>query len=212
MYQTPKLDKYETWLKDEGYQESTILVTLRHIKAVYAHRDKDVAKTRAAHVRRYLRFVAKTRKNPLGRKFVQRMLGLGLEAAVDSPNHGKRSKTNLTDDQWLDLRAKLRRGDDTSRLLIAYMESPYRIGEFLNLRIGQLVDDDVQDKISRAWITDKKLGARARLFQVLCKTERCAYSRIRRRLQQICKALEMEADLDTLYRTFHDDKAEEEAA
>jgi len=198
------LGAYEDWLYAEGYQESTILVTLRHIKAVSVE-PRQSPGHRAPHVRRYLRFVAKTRKNPLGRRFTEQMLAHGMEPASDIEKQGSRDKGCLTPRQWKALRARLRGGDTISKLLVAYMESPYRIGDFLNLRANMVTRDDVGDKISRDWI--KRFGGKKKLYKLLCPTQRCAYYRLRKRLQTISAKMKVETDLDSLYKTYHQQAA-----
>jgi hypothetical protein len=202
------LDAYEAWLHQEGYQDSTIQVTLRHIKAVSVQPERHPGH-RAPHVRRYLRFVAKTRKNPLGRPFVERMLGHGLAAASDIEKQGARDKDCLTESQWKTLRANLRGGDPIARLLVAYMESPFRIGDFLNLQADRVTADDVSDKISRDWI--RRFGGKKKLYKMLCPTQRCAYYRLRRRLQIISTKMKVATDLDTLYKTYHENASENAA-
>ncbi len=194
------LGAYEDWLYAEGYQDSTIQVTLRHLRGLAEH-PEELTRHRVPHVRRYLRFVAKTRKNPLGRRFTEAMLANGVEAASEIEKQGKRDKGCLTDKQWKALRSRLRGGDAISRLLVAYMESPYRIGDFLNLYAHEVTADDVSDKISRDWI--KRFGGRKRLHRLLCPTQRCAYYRLRRRLQTISEKMKVQTDLDALYKTYH---------
>jgi hypothetical protein len=193
------LEAYEAWLNKEGYQPSTIAVSVRLIGMVFDNVDghPDYCE---AHIRRYLRFVEKTRKNPLGKRFTGIMRLRGFEAAADIRKHGNRSKKLLHAGNWMQLRAKLRRGDEISRLLVAYMQSPYRISDFLKLRANSVTSEDVRDKISRDWIRDK--GGRQPLYKLLCNTERCAYSRMRKRLQQTCKKMGLDADFDTLYKSF----------
>lgn len=203
------LEPYEVWLKSEGYQDSTILVTLRHIRGVYNtfkdYPERGKSRDKAPHVRRYLRFVAKTRKNPLGRKFTETMLGLGLEPSTAIEKQGKRDGRCLTPAQWKALRQQLQAGDDIAKLLVAYMESPYRIGDFLNLRAYEVTSDDVSHKPSLEWI--RKTGGRRPLYRLLCSTQRCAYYRMRSRLQRLSEKLKFETNLDNLYKTYHQQAA-----
>lgn len=204
-----KLDEYERWLRKEGYQPTTIEVTLRHIRAARSDSAR-LPRHRVPHVRRYLRFVAKTRKNPLGRSFAKRMLDdYGLTPAGEIEKQGSRDRETLTQKQWDALKQKLRGGDRISRLLVAYMESPYRIGDFLNLKASGVTPDDVSDKVSRDWV--RRFGGKKKLYQMLCTTERCAYYRLRRRLQKINQKLKTDPDLDTLYKSFHELNGEEAA-
>lgn len=197
-----KLDDYEKWLKREGYQPTTIEVTLRHIRAAHAD-TSSLPAYRIPHVRRYLRFVARTRKNPLGSRFTRKMLDeYGLAPATEIEKQGSRDRETLTQKQWDALKKKLQGGDRISRLLVAYMESPYRIGDFLNLRAHAVTVDDVSDRSSRDWL--RRFGGKKKLYRMLCTTERCAYYRLRRRLQSVNRALKADPDLDTLYKSFHE--------
>lgn len=200
----PDLSSYRLWLIGRGYQPSTVQASLRHMRAL-ARRDWSIPKPIPSHlkpqVRRYLRYVKDSGRDPMGARFSQAVAAQGLEAASDIRFQGPREKTLLGSRQWTTLRAKLRRGDTASKLLVAYMMSPYRVGEFLNLRADQITEDDVADKISRDWI--RKEGGRRRVFKLVCPTERCTYYRMRRRLQEVCDKLEYEADFDSLNKAFH---------
>lgn len=193
-----KLLSYANWLRAEGYQESTIAVTLRHLRTVMV--TKVIAACRVSHVQRYLRYSAETRKNPLGPEFLKMALKAGFEASDDRKRPGARVKDTLNDVEWAMLRAKLRRGDEISWMLIAYMQSPYRIGRFLKLRADKVDENDIDDKRSLDWIAEHS-NKLCPLYKLLCKTERCAYYRMRRRLLETCKKLGLEADFDTLYKT-----------
>lgn len=197
------LADYEAWLKKEGYQNSTTEVSMRHIRAA-ALTPESIPGHRVAHVRRYLRYVADTRKNPLGRKFAEQMLKHGFTPARRTEKQGSRSKACLSSKQWKALRSRLRTGDARSKLLVAYMESPHRVGDFLNLRANEITADDVSDKLSREWI--KSAGGKKKLYRLLCSTQRCAYYRLRSRLQHVSEAMKLSTDLDTLYKSYHETK------
>lgn len=214
----PDLSGYEAWLTGEGYQPSTIKATLRHLKNV-AETPNKVAEHQGAHVRRYLRYVSKTQRHPFGRVFAQTLHKQGYEAASDVRKPGSRSKGLLTGRQWTALRSRLRirGGDDTDKLLVAYMESPYRISEFLQLQVGKLTEEDVTDKRALAWLKSagrssassngkaRAAGKRSqRVFKVLCETERCTYYRLRKRLRDVCDKMNLSADLDTLYKSYYE--------
>lgn len=197
------LSSYQRWLRTEGYQRSTAEVSLRHMRTIAT--GAAVQSHQHPHIRRYLRFVEATGRNPLGREFLSKMKADGFEPSGPIAKAGKRSKPVLTRPQWSQLRSKLRRdGDEIDRLLIAYMYSPYRIAEFLELWVRGLDADDVSDALSREWIAAAFDNTRnKKLFMILCDTRRCAYSRMRRRLQRVTAKLGIEADLDTLYKSYH---------
>ncbi|MEE8615525.1 MAG: hypothetical protein V3T11_09985 [Roseateles sp.] len=211
-----KLRKYEEWLRAEGYQPSTVEVTLRHLYTVNEQCGQTlfnacpmpVAPYRIPHVRRYLRYVALTRRNPLGRIFVAEMKRQGIEASSEIRKQGQRTKQNLTKSQWSELRKLLRAGDNTSKLLLAYMLSPYRISEFLDMEVRLVSEEDITDHVSRKWLHATNLAApkskrTRKLYELLCPTKRCAYSRLRRTLREAGEKLKVPADLDTLYKSYH---------
>lgn len=204
---------YSSWLSKEGYQPSTIAATLRNLRVVRADlnvRGK-LLPHYEAHIKRYMRFVDHSRKNPLGDVFLKRLQKAGFEPSSKRRKHGRRIKELLSPEDWALLKAKLRKGDDISKLLCAYMVSGVRVSVFLNWLIREVDEDLLSDKVSRDWIqgwrkdfstsicrTDK---ARTRVFQILCETERCAYSRMRMRLQELGEELKLSVDLDTLYKS-----------
>jgi hypothetical protein len=205
---TPDLSRYKKWLIDQGYQPSTVEVSLRHIRALsrvdWTH-PRRIPEYRNAHIRRYLRYVELEKKHPLGKRFALAMRHAGLVPTTAIAKQGSRAKTLLGSTDWTVLRGKLRRGDDASKLLVAYMQSPYRISEFLRQHAHQISEEDIADKISRDWIIE--VGGRQPLYQILCETERCTYYRLRRRLQEVCAKLGYDVDFDTLYKSYHEIKA-----
>lgn len=197
------LSRYSVWLMDQGYQASTIDGTLRHLRAV-ADNPEDVG-YRVAHVRRYLLYVSTTKLNPLGKKFTEHMTtGHGLAAIIETRKVGGNTKDLLNKGQWYQLHQVLSRGDDLDKLIIAYMESPFRISEFLDMNIRDVNAVTVRHAWSRKWIAKAFVKPRGeQMYQILCQTRRCAYSRMRRRLAAVSKKLEFKVDLDTLYKTFN---------
>jgi hypothetical protein len=195
---TGYLTGYQDWLKREGYQPSTIRATLRHLKGAV---NTGVLATRQAHLRRYLLFVKKTRSNPLGRAFTHKLKQEGIEPAAEIVKQGRTVKTLLTRKAWKQLRARLRRAGagDEGRLLAAYMESPYRIGDFLNFRIADVTPEDT-DKAGFKWL--QSFRKNTRVYEVLCETERCAYYRLRKKLSEVAEDMGLSVDLDTLYKSY----------
>ncbi len=204
----PDLSGYAAWLTSERYQPTTIEATLRHLKNV-AEKPDSVANHQTAHVRRYLRYVSKTQRHPFGRGFTKNLRDQGFEAAGDVRKPGSRSKKLLTGRQWAALRSRLRirGGDDTDKMLVAYMESPYRITEFLQLHTSKITEEDVTDKRAREWLTGRTSvgnGKPVAVYEVLCATERCTYYRLRKRLRDVCDKMDLSADLDTLYKSYYE--------
>ena len=200
------LDAYEQWLQEEGYQPSTIKATLRHTRVLADNPTADPG-YRLPIAKRYLRFVAATRREPLGKAFTKRLKARGIEPASVHPRQGARVKDVLPRHRFVELRARLRQlgrgGDETALLLVAYMQSPLRVGEFLRLRPKQIDELSIVDKISRDWILDRDLKPRTPIYKLLCDTEKCTYVRLRRKLQEVAEELRINVDLDTLYKSFH---------
>lgn len=209
------LSHYRGWLVDKGYQPSTISATLLHLKAV-ADEPADLS-YRGPHIRRYLLYVSDTRRNPLGKKFFKTMTeGYGLKAAADTKKSGTSVKSTLDTKQWGRLETFLRRrpssSSDLDRLLLAYMNSPLRITGFLDQTYEEMwrVLPEHRD-VSYFWVRNelKKISPRIcpkgqRVYYILCPSLKCAYSRMRRRLTAISQQLKIEADLNTLYKTYHE--------
>ena len=200
-----RLDGYRVWLTDKGYQSSTIDATLRHLKVVA--KDPEALKYRGPHVRRYLLFVEDTKNNPLGKKFTDYMIAMGLSAAADTRKGGAHTKELLSAAQWGKLDRKLRNGKNLDCLLWAYMHSGLRISQFLGQTLPQL-ERALGDESPPAafWLRSAMRSAfinprGKKVFQILCPSSRCAYSRMRRRLAALANDLNIEADLNTIHKT-----------
>jgi hypothetical protein len=197
------LSGYQDWLTEQGYQPSTIEATLRHLKNAVGTGEWE---SRRAHLRRYLLFVKKTRRNPLGKDFAHKLKQAGYEPASEIAKQGKTAKQVLTTRQWRALRARLREksANYEAKLLAAYMESPYRIGDFLNLRIIDMGEGDT-DKPALKWLEGVRAQSRKKkmfVYEVLCDTERCAYYRLRKKLRKVTEDMGLDVDLDTLYKSY----------
>lgn len=202
----PRLEGYRAWLVDKGYQPSTIDATLRHLKVVA--KDPAALMYRGPHIRRYLLFVEDTQCNPLGRKFTKHMLALGLKAAADTRKGGAHTKDLLTRPEWSKLNNRLRKGGrDLDLLICAYMHSMLRVSEFLGQSLPDIQRSLTNDSASATfWLRnamrDQFINPRGkRVYQLLCPSSRCAYSRMRRRLAAIATDLNIEVDLNTVYKT-----------
>jgi len=202
-------DKYHRWLTKEGYQPSTIAVTIRHmetlLKFLKAKPNKQ-HKQYASDVGRYLRYIEVSRNVSMPRALASYKTKYGLVAVRQNNKDGRRVKEPLSPQAWAALKAHLRKGDDTAKLLVAYMHSPLRVSAFLCLFVEAVDEETVADKISRDWIAGN--GSRSRqkvtLFSLLCPTQRCTYARMRTLLQKECAALKIAADLETLNKTFRE--------
>lgn len=203
---TETFEKYGRWLVKEDYQPTTINVTLRHMETLLKRiKDKPGKqhKQYASDVKRYLRYVELTRAGAsVPRALVSYKNKYGLVAVRATNKDGQRVKKTLSSQEWAKLKAHLRKGDTTAKLLLAYMHTPLRVSAFLDLLVSAVAEETVADKISRDWLDTH--GPKMRLFEVLCPTQRCTYARLRKLLQKTCDALDLNADLETLNKTFHE--------
>lgn len=198
----PDLSGYTGWLETEGYQPSTIEATLRNLAAA----TRDTKPHHKPHIRRYMRYVTETGDNPLRVKLVRMSLD-SFEPSARRRRHGSRTKQLLGRAEWKLLKSRLRPEKDVvSQVLLAYMGSELRIGDFLSVELTKL-DDVVADKRARDWCVDCAKGLRKTgkpsktVADLLCMSERCAYVRLRKRLQAVSTDLGYEADLDTVYKS-----------
>ncbi len=201
----PNLAPYVAWLKTEGYQPSTINATLHEVFSACSALilwDSDIP-----HIRRYLRFVEQTKKNPLGPKFLEHCAQHNLTPSKRGSPSGRRVRKPISSAQWAELRTALRQdGDDTSKMLVAYMFCDLRIMKFLGQQLGSATDSIapvITDKRSRDWLlsyTEHAFTTR-RVYELLGKTPRAAYARMRRKLQDFSVMCRINVDLDTLYRS-----------
>ncbi len=198
---------YETWLKKEKYQKSTVVLSVRTLKAVVAS-SKKVPPYLIPTVQRYLRFVADTRKNPIGPAFCARMKKQGIEASAKIKKVGKRQKPVMTGKALESFRAQLHKGDDIDKLIAAYLSSGMRAADFLVSSCGAFTSDDTA---ANTWIRSKTSVAwTAPMFKLVADSQSIAYSRMRTRMRDHGKRMKMRLDLDTLYlsrRELTEDKA-----
>lgn len=192
------LSAYDTWLKKERYQASTRALSIRNLMTIANHPNKKIAPYLIPQAQRYVRFVAETKKNPMGVKFLARLRKQKIEASESIKKAGKRSKQMLTASKIAKLRAKLRVGDTVDKLILAYAFSGMRVAAFLNMSCSHMQGHP--DKITRAWVAGATdVSWNAPVYRLLCETERCAYSRMRTRMRELAEQLKMDVDLDTLY-------------
>ena len=205
------LSTYEAWLKKERYQASTRALSIRNLMTITNHPNKRIASYLIPQAQRYVRFVAQTKKNPMGAKFLARLKKQKIEASESIKKAGKRSKPVLTAAKLSKLQAKLRSGDEVDRLILAYAFSGMRVAAFLHMPCSNMQEHP--DKISRDWVAKAvDVSWNDPMYKLLCKTERCAYSRMRTRMREVAEQLKMDVDLDTLYLSRKEAGAESIAA
>jgi len=192
------LSAYDAWLKRERYQASTRALSIRNLMTIANHPNKKIAPYLIPQAQRYVRYVAATKKNPMGTAFLARLKKQKIEASAAIKKAGKRNKVMLTEAKLSKLRAKLRTGDAVDKIILAYALSGMRVAAFLNAPCS--IMQEHPDKISRNWVSGiTDVSWNAPLYRLLCETERCAYSRMRVRIRELSETLKMDVDLDTLY-------------
>jgi hypothetical protein len=202
---------YEAWLKKERYQASTRALSVRNLMTIANHPNKKIAPYLIPQAQRYIRFVTETKKNPMGVAFLARLKKQGIEASEAIKKAGKRSKTTLTPAKLAKIKAKLRGGSEVDRLILAYAFSGMRVAAFLHMPCSNMQEHP--DKISRDWVAKAvDVSWNDPMYKLLCKTERCAYSRMRTRMREVAEQLKIDVDLDTLYLSRKEAGAESIAA
>jgi hypothetical protein len=196
---------FEKWLRKQGYQDSTVKLTLRHLQSAFSLWKEDDRKALpnghlVIPMRRYLGFVSSTRKHTFPRGF-GKAIGLRYDPMVAKPN-GSRKKPDLTMGQWRRLFDKL----DASKLeddlmLKLYMLQPYRLGDFLSMDMVELADTVGARNVPLRLRRGKNSTTVADLMcPESTKPATCAKSRLRRRLCAWAEDMGWDCDMNTLHR------------
>jgi hypothetical protein len=195
------------WLLEQGYQPSTVVATclaLRRLSRPYGLTGADTDKP---HLRRYLSFVRATRSNPLGRSFLQAVEAMGLgPVSKDWKKHGRRDKPLLTADVFSEFRSRLRKEGDVGMLTALCIQSGLRVSKFLSMPLSDAIESY---PLYESWLTERAANGhqtprswRVRtLHQIISPTARGAYRKMRSVVAHVAKELEVEADLDSLYKS-----------
>ena len=199
-------DVFEEWLHKQGYQKSTVLLTLRHLQsALSLWKEGDREALPNGHLvipmRRYLGFVSSTKKHTLPRGF-GKAIAREHDPMVAKPN-GSRRKLNLTQGQWRRLFDKLDESKlDDDLMLKFYMLQPYRLGDFLSMDMVELVDTigarSVPLRLRRGKLASTTVADR--MCPESTKPATCAKSRLRRRLSVWVEEMGWSCDLNSLQK------------
>jgi len=92
------LDDYKDWLGTQKYTDTTIDASLKVLRRIDPKNPKPT-KVDDFLLRRYLRYVKETRRNPLGKEFTDKLVSLGLSAALPRSVSGGRSRKLLSFEQ-----------------------------------------------------------------------------------------------------------------
>jgi hypothetical protein len=154
-----------------------------------------------------LSFVRATRSNPLGRSFLQAVEAMGLVPVTkDWKKHGRRDKPLLTSDVFSEFRARLRKEGDVGMLTALCIQSGLRVSKLLAMSLSDAIESY---PLYESWLvgraadgTPTPRSQRIRtLHQIVSPTARGAYRKMRLVVAHVAKELEVEADLDSLYKS-----------
>lgn len=188
------LSSYETWLKDEGYQPTTIKASVR---ALQRQDLKNPAALPSDKVRlqRYLLFTQVSGEHPLGQGFSRALKRAGLRPAQVRAKGGNRQHPVLGLKQFGKLMDALKEcDDDAARMLVLYMNSGMRINAFLSQTRAQTAT-----AVPPSWLLEQP--KRKKLYEVLSPSLTWARRKMLRVLQQEAARLGVDADLDTVWRS-----------
>lgn len=198
------LTPFNTWLTEQGYQNSTAMLTLRHIDSAFnlwVQNGREALPNgyHTTPMRRYLAYTKETGQHSFPKTFAA---AIGREYRPVKPAaNGPRAKPHLTEGQWEQLFQKAKSSrvfDDT--VLVLYMQQPARLSEFLEMSPSDLEEEIGKNRALAGF------NSRFKSFAVqMCpgseKAVTCARTRLRRRLAYWAAELGYEVDLNSLNRT-----------
>lgn len=194
-----KKPAFRSWLLSQGYQPSTVTATCLALQRLSRPYGLTGLETDKPHLRRYLSFVAATKENPLGRSFLRSVKALGLLPVSEGwSKHGRRSKSLLTSEQFAEFRAQLRKEGDVGMLTALCTQSGLRVSKLLAMR---LLDAIESYPLYGKWLHAFDATKVKRLHQIVADNPRSAYLAMRNSVIAVATKLEVEADLDSLYKS-----------
>ncbi len=212
--------RFEAWLKQKGYQPSTLRLTLRHTRAAFDHWGTHAGLPNGHHVvpmRRFLAFYdgqkSETRKQ-WGQRQSRFASAIRREYApmLAVPN-GNRGKPDFTEGQWKRLYYEVNENPEVfdDHMLKLYMLQPYRLGEFLAATVADLQEDMGKENVPKEVLARLRLAKcpprqkavnHLSVGRIMCpdsdKPSICAKSRLRRRLAKWAEHLGYDVDLNAL--------------
>lgn len=191
---TQDLSGYESWLKAEGYQPTTIRASLYALKRRVVRETSTVLESDKICLRRYLLFTQVTGEHPLGPGFSEALVGEGLRAAQLKAKGGHRKRAALDRGKLGKLLNALQEGGDDSQLLAIYASSSLRINDFLSQRCEDVVSPALQ-----TWLENRP--KREFVYETVSPSLSWARRRLLRKLRTEASKLDINADLDTLWRS-----------
>lgn len=183
------LDDYTTWLRSKKYTPSTIDASIRVLRRLNRENPKPTRSDEFL-LRRYLRYVKETRRNPLGKRFTSVLEKQGLDPTSERAMSGTRKRELLMMGQFHDLKDRCLNSTDKTAMLVGfYMVSGKKPREFL------------QQKHSASSFSDHFPRTGTFLYENLSPSITWAYRMLLAAAKREAAALDIDADLDILYRS-----------
>lgn len=183
------LEDYRQWLLTQNYTPSTIDASLKVLRRLNLKEPKPT-RSDAFLLRRYLRYVKETKHNPLGKAFTEALSGLGVVPATPRAVSGARKRTLISMKDFHRLKERYIGSDDRSAVLVGhYMVSGMKPHEFLELRVAK-------SSVSSLFGV-KQIPT----YELLSKSKTWAYRMMLAAAKREAAALDIDADLDILYRS-----------
>jgi hypothetical protein len=193
------LDGYRDWLKKQRYTPSTIEASLKVLRRLDAVEPKPTP-TDEFLLRRYLRYVKESRRNPMGEKFTEALKTKHdlFRPAVERAKSGKRKRRLLTLTEFHELKTRLlKRGDDAGPLLVLYMSTGMKPRTFLQTQIKSAQFGFPLSIAS--WLSEHDRSIF--LYQIISPSLSWAYRKLLAVLKKEAAGMDIDADLGTLYRS-----------
>jgi hypothetical protein len=190
------LDDYTDWLRTQKYTDSTIEASLKVLRRLDHAKPDPRNLTDRFLLRRYLRYVKETRRNPLGRTFTEALSQLGLEPAVPRAVPGKRKRKLLTVTEFHVLKDRCLRSEDVATVLVGfYMMSGKKPHDFLQQKTL------IRDNAAVFKVRQDILLSRPVVYENLSTSLSWAYRTLLAAAKKQGEALGLDVDLDILYRS-----------
>jgi hypothetical protein len=190
---------FKKWLLGQGYQPSTAVATclaLRRLSRPYGLTGADTDKP---HLRRYLSFVRSAHANPYGRSFLQAIEAMGINPVSKGwKKHGRRDKPLLSAAGLAEFRVQLRKEDDIGMLTALCIQSGLRVSKLLAMPLSDAIESY---PLYERWLKTLQSPKVQTLHQIVSPTTRGAYRKMRLVVAHVAERLEVEADLDLLYKS-----------
>lgn len=192
------MNHYKTWLKKQGYTPSTVDASIKALRRM-DNRALSMTRSDVSLLRRYVRFLQETNQQP---EVVERLKKKDIVASIRRDNPGLRPTKLLTANQLHRLKQRLEKRTDAVGLALALcMQAGKKPGELLHMPIVQIRKDfsDVSSSPCVDWL--KKQVPTCMLYETVSKSYSWAYRKLLAALKKEAKALDIDADLDTLRRS-----------